>query len=179
MSTVLATLRSGWYKARLDTQVTVADTPLSTDTKTWATRPTTKIVPIPSGANGVVLSFYGDNTAGDGGMENDTAVVKVYMYQEFGPAEEVYEVTVTVGAQEIGVDMVNAAAVPTGLWIDTVASTGGNNSTRWLTTVSFADHQADDGVAKMGFDAQGAAFMFVEVGTLATGLFLTPVFRYY
>lgn len=179
LANVLTTIRSGWLKARLDDIVTAADTPLAASTKDWGNRPTAKIIPIPVGANGIIIGFYGDNAAGDGAMENATAVSKIYVYQDRGPAEEVYEITLTIGAQEVGGDDISEKRISTAQWADTFASTGGNNSTRWLTTVGLADYQGDNGLAKISFDAQGADQLFIEIGTLTAGLLLTPVFRYY
>lgn len=166
-----------WHKVR--SQVTANDTAMNNTNKNWSSRGTTKGRDIPLGANGVVLAFIGDNAAGDGGMEDDTADVKVYVYMEGGPAELVYSGTITVGAQDVVEDptlFVGASGeTDTGQYVDTLTADPGT----WSTTVGLADEGGNDGVAKLYFDCEGASWIAVEITSLTAGLYITPIFRYY
>lgn len=171
------TITGQWLKVR--DQVTGNDAAMTASTKNYAARGTTKGRDIPLGSNGVCIAFIGDNSAGDGAMEDDTAVVTVYVYMQGGPAELVYTCTITVGAQEAIEDptlMVGASGVPdTGYYCDKFATA----TDSWATTVGTADAAGADGVAKLYFDCEGATWLVVEVTSLDSGLYITPIFRYY
>lgn len=174
--TMIHTPAGKWLRIRA--QVTGNDTSMTASTKNYAQKGTTKGRDIPTGANGICIAFIGDNSAGDGGMEDDTAVVTVYVYMVGGPAELVYTCTVTVGAQQTLED-------PTLPWPSEVADTGyycdtfGSATDSWATTVGTADASGADGVAKMYFDCEGGTWIVVEVTSLTSGLYITPIFRYY
>lgn len=174
---LIHTTTGQWIKVR--DQVTGNDTSMTASTKNFAARGTTKGRAIPLGANGVCIAFIGDNSAGDGGMEDDTAVATVYVYMQGGPAELVYTATITVGAQvavEDPTQAVRASGIAdTGYYCDTF----GSATDSWATTVGTADAGGADGVAKLYFDCEGATWLVVEITSLDTGLYITPIFRYY
>ena len=165
-----------WLKVRA--QVTANDTAMTASNKNYVARGTTKGRDIPLGANGVCLAFIGDNAAGDGAMEDDTAIVTVYTYMQSGPAEKVYTCTVRVGAQKAVEDPTlpyPSVVADTGYYVDELSL----ETDTWATTVGTADASAADGVAKLYFDCEGGTWLVVEITSLSAGLYLTPIFRYY
>lgn len=168
------TLPGRWLKVR--DQVTGNDTAMTDSNKNWANKGIIKGRDIPLGANGVCIAFIGDNSAGDGGMEDDTAVQTTYVYMEGGPAELVYACTIAVGAQQVVREpYVLAGATDTGYFCDTFS--GATDS--WATTVGVADSGGADGVAKFYFDCEGGSWLVTEITSLTSGLYITPIFRYY
>lgn len=178
---IVNTFRSPWYKGRLDGWVTANDTALAAATRNWPNRPTTKIVELPIGTNGIVCAFIGGATdAGD--PDGDTFTCKIYVYAEKGMAELVYDVDCIVGKLQALVlpnDNATSLTANGGKFVDTMASGATNNSTLWLTEVGFAAHGGDDEMAVMAFDSLGAHSIFFEISALTANLKVYPIFKVY
>lgn len=134
----------------------------------WAARDETKGRDIPLAANGLGISLMGN-------VEDAQVTTNIWIYSVEGTAEWVASVIWTVGSREV-VEDPTTGETSSYLYADTAAFV----DQEWPDDkIRLYDNDANEGLAQVKFDAEGAAFIKIEIASIAGGLTVIPIFRYW
>lgn len=162
------TVQNPWQKIR--SEVSAVDSLMGDADKAWKDRDTAMGCYVPMGANGLVVGLMGDDV-------NKDCTMTIWVYCEYGPAEWVIGATWTIGAQQVVEDPTEPSRPASALlYADTIVTVDQGWPKKLL---NFMDHEGDDGVAKIIFEATGAKWIKVEISGLDAGLKVTPIFRHW
>jgi len=142
------TQQNYWYGFRSNdpasTFVTVAETALTTTTKTWATKGDT--FKAPDAFNNVTLRFRSTVAA-------TTGVFEVYVYTSKDDAVHVCDVNMVAGA------MVSS-------WGGVYADTLSLDDDDWATDIVISEGDAADGMGRISFDLLGYEYVYAGLKTV-------------
>lgn len=135
------------YRVAVDTN----DTALAATTKTWATRPESKMFSIPQSFNNLAIRFRCDPNS----TSETTATYTVYVYSDDDDAELVCTGTITRG------DQVATMGSGSYYYAETITVTS-----VWGTDILQFDCSGANGMANIKFDHLGAKYLYVQITSL-------------